>query len=85
MTLWTVALQALLSMRFSKEEYLSGFPCPPPGDLPDPGIEPTFLMSPVVAGRFFTTSTTWEAHAKACEIPKMYHAVSTALDKQLQI
>ena len=35
--------------------------CPPPGDLPDPGIEPVSLKSPVLAGRFFTTSTTWEA------------------------
>ena len=40
-TPWTVALQAPLSMRFSKQEYWNGFPCPPPGDLPDPGIEPT--------------------------------------------
>ena len=36
-------------------------PCPPPGDLPEPGIKPGFLMSPVSAGRLFTTSTTWEA------------------------
>ena len=34
---------------------------PPPGDLPDPGIEPTSLMSPALAGRFFPASTTWEA------------------------
>ena len=42
-SLWTVAHQAPLSMGFSRQEYWSGFPCPPPGDLPDPGIE---LMSP---------------------------------------
>ena len=36
-------------------------PCPPSSDLPDPGIEPTSLMSPALAGRFFTTSATWEA------------------------
>ena len=36
-------------------------PCPPPGDLPDPGIEPASLMSPALAGGFFTTGTTWEA------------------------
>ena len=41
-TLWTVAHQASLSMGFSKQEYWSGLPCPPPGDLPDPGIEPVF-------------------------------------------
>ena len=39
-TLWTVACQAPLSMGFSRQEYWSGLPCPPPGDLPDPGIEP---------------------------------------------
>ena len=59
-TLWTVAHQAPLSIRFSKQEYWSGFPCPPPGDLPDPGIKLTSFMSPVLAGGFFT-STTWEA------------------------
>ena len=41
--------------------YCSESPCPPPGDLPNPGIKPTSLMSPALAGRFFTTSTTWEA------------------------
>ena len=39
-TLWTVARQAPLSMGFSRQEYQSGLPCPPVGDLPDPGIEP---------------------------------------------
>ena len=62
-TLWTVSCQAPLSMGFSVDkQYWSGFPCPPPGSLPDPGIEPAFLMSPALAGRFFTTSTTWHAN-----------------------
>ena len=61
-TLWTVAHQALLSMGFSREEYWSGVPCPPPGDLPDSGIKPTSPMSPALAGGFFTINTTWEAH-----------------------
>ena len=39
LTPWTVACQAPLSMRFSRQEYWSGLPCPPPGDLPDPGIK----------------------------------------------
>ena len=39
-TLWTVALQALLSMGFSRHKYWSGLPCPPPEDLSDPGIKP---------------------------------------------
>ena len=59
--LWTVSHQASLSMGFSRQEYWSGLPCPPPGDLPNPGLKPTSLMSPALAGRFFTTSTTWEA------------------------
>ena len=41
----------------SRQEYRSGLPCPPPGDLPDPGIKPASIMSPALAGRFFTTDT----------------------------
>ena len=58
-TLWIVA-HLLCSWGFSRQEYWSGLPCPPPGDLPDPGIKPTSLMSPTLAGRFFTISATWE-------------------------
>ena len=65
--LWTIARQAPLSMGFSRQEYWSGLLCPPPGDLPDPGIEPTSLTSPALAGRYFTTSVTWEALKKVCE------------------
>ena len=50
-----VAQQTPLSMGFSRQEYWSGLPCPPPGDLPDPGIKPMSLMSPALAGGFFTT------------------------------
>ena len=56
-TLWILARQAPLSMGCSRQEYWGGLPCPPPIDLPDPGIEPVSLMFPVLAGRFFTTST----------------------------
>ena len=59
-TLWTVVCQASLSMRFSRQEYWSGLSCPPPGDLPDPGIELVTLMSPALAVGFFTTSATEE-------------------------
>ena len=59
--LWTVAHQAPLSMGFFRQEYWSGLPFPSPGDLPDPGMEPTSLMSPALADGFFTTSATWEA------------------------
>ena len=56
-TLWTVACQAPLSLGFSRKEYWSGLPCPPPGELPDPGVEPVSLMLPALSGVFFTTST----------------------------
>ena len=57
----SVACQAPLSMGFSRQEYWSGLPFPSPVDLPNPGIEATSLMSPALAGRFFTTGTTWES------------------------
>ena len=60
-TPWTVTRQAPLSMGFSRQEYWSGVQCSPPGDLPDPGIKPAFLMSPALAGRLFATNATWEA------------------------
>ena len=57
---WTVAHQAPLSMGFPRQEYWSGLPLPPPRDLTDPGVEPASLVSPALAGGFFTTSATWE-------------------------
>ena len=65
-TRWTVAHQAPLSMWFSRQEYWSAFLWPPPGHLPDPGIESPYLASPTLAGGFFTTSTTCK---KTLEIP----------------
>ena len=53
---WTIALQAPLSMEFSRQVYWNGLPFPTPGDLPDPGIEPACLASPALAGGFFTAS-----------------------------
>ena len=61
--LWTIAFQAPLFMRLPRHEYWRGLPCPPPRDLPDPGIEPVALRSPASAGVFFTTGAAWEAHA----------------------
>ena len=52
---WTVAHQATLFMEFSRREYWSGLPFPPPGDLSDPEIEAASLVSPALAGGFFTT------------------------------
>ena len=60
-TLWTVVHQAPVSMGFSRQEYWSRLKCPPPGDLPDPGIKLSSFMSPALADGFFTTSATWEA------------------------
>ena len=48
------------SMEFSRQEYWSGLPYHPPGDFPDPGIEFTSFTSSALAGRFFTTSASWE-------------------------
>ena len=58
-TLCTVAHQASLLMGFSRQEYCSGLPCPPPEDLPHPRIEPVSLTSPALAGGFFTANTIW--------------------------
>ena len=55
-TSWTVAHQDPLSMGISRQEYWSGLPCPPPGDLPSPGIEPGSLTFPALVGGFFSTS-----------------------------
>ena len=63
---WTIAWQAPLSMGFSKQEYWGGLPHPPPGNLSDPGFQPASLVSLALAGRFFTTGTTWEAHTLIC-------------------
>ena len=56
-----IACHAPVSLGFSRQEYWSGLSCLSPGDLPHPGIELAFLMSPALAGRFFTTHATWEA------------------------
>ena len=60
-TLWVIAHQSPLSMGFSRQEYWSGLPCPPPADLPNPGVKPCLLMSLTLADRFFTTSIMWQA------------------------
>ena len=77
------------SIRFSRQEYWSGLLCPPPGDLPDPGIEPASLMSPTLAHQFFLTCTTWEARGALLELKesegrillKFFHNNYTFLNK----
>ena len=63
LVLWTVVHQASLSLEFSRQGYWSGLPFPPPGYLPDPGIEPVSLKSPALASRIFTAIATLEAQA----------------------
>ena len=60
-TPWTTVQKAPLSMGISRQEYWSGFPFPPPRNLPGIGIEPESLTPPALAARFFITSATWEA------------------------
>ena len=72
---WTVAHQAPVSMGFPRQEYWSGLPFPPPGDLPDLGIEPMSLISPALAGGFFTTSTTWDLLESLCSLEYFCHLI----------
>ena len=57
MTSWTVTRQAPLSMGLPRQEYWNELPFHTPRDLPDPGIKPMSLVSPALAGRFFTTAS----------------------------
>ena len=59
-TLLTVACQLHCPRGLSRQEYWSGFPCPPPGDRSHPGIKPASLKFPTLAGGFFIISATWE-------------------------
>ena len=68
--LWTVAHQAPLSIGFSRQEYWSVWPCPPPEDLPNPGIKPTSLVSRVLVREFFTICATWEVILAIVEVLK---------------
>ena len=70
-TLWTIAYQALLSMALSGQEYWTGLPCCPPGDLSDPGTEPVSPMSPALAGGFFTTGTSMGSPTEPQGSPKL--------------
>ena len=69
-TPWTVACQAPLSKGFSRQEYWGELPFPPPEDLPKPGIKPTSLASPALAGGFFTTEPLGKPCFHKCNILK---------------
>ena len=62
-TLWIITHQVPLSMGFSRQEYWSGLLCLPPGDPPNPEIQPMSRSSSALAGGFFTASATWEAQS----------------------
>ena len=84
LTLWTVAHKAPLSMGFSRQEYWSGLPCPPPGDLPNLRIKPPSLMSSALASGFFTTCcTTWEAPMISCKSLKNHWKIAFSLFSSL--
>ena len=68
----TVACQAPLTMGFPRQEHYSVLPFPPLGDLSNPGIKPKSLMSLALAGRLFTTTTTWETPHKYPVPPPMF-------------
>ena len=78
----TVACQAPLSMRFSRQEYWSGLLLSMPGDLSDSGIEPPSPVSPALAGRFFMTNATLEAQGALKTTLKLY-AMGKKIDKWL--
>ena len=74
--------QSPLSMGFSRQEYWSGLPFPPPGDFPDAGIEPA---SPALAGGFFTTSATWEAPRRVTPAHSNGLAVTSMIRQSQQL
>ena len=67
--LWTTARQAPLPVGFSRQEYWSWLPCPPPGHLPHPEIKPASLTSPALAGKLFTASATWKVLKRPLGVP----------------
>ena len=81
---WIVAHQAPLSMGFSRKEYWSGLPFPPPGDLPDPGIKPKSLVAPALAGGFFTTEQPRKPRKVDCGfiLVSLYHSDSPSTAHQ---
>ena len=75
---WIVPHLAILSTGFSRQEYWSGLPFPPPEDLPYPGIEPKLNhMSPALAGGFLNTGAPWEAPP----LPYLYFIISDNLKR----
>ena len=80
--LWTEACQPPLSMGFPRQEYWSGLPFLPSGDLPDPGIEPT---SPASAGGFFTTALSGDCQIYNLKTKKVSHIPNTHSEDLMDI
>ena len=76
--LFAMVCQTPLSKGFSRQEYWSGLPCLPPGDLPDPGIKPSFDVS-YIAGEFFTAIATWDYLVKTVVFTKIYPSLPCSL------
>ena len=72
-TLWTIAHYAPLSMGFSRQEYWSGLPFPPPGDFANPGIEPMSPVFPALQEDFFTTEPLEKVSAKSSTGPSLWN------------
>ena len=77
----TVVHHTPLSMEFSRQEYWSGLPCPPPGALPNPGIESASLVPPELADRFFTTSATSDISNSKLLLKKTRHWTNVYLNQ----
>ena len=71
---WTIAHQDPLSMGFSRQEYWSGLPLPPPGDLPHPGIKPESPISPALAGRVFIAESPGKLVSGIRSVNKPFHS-----------
>ena len=83
-TPWTLALQASLSMGFSRSEYWSGLPFPTPGDLPDPGLGPASPVSLALAGRFLPLCHLWKIYVcvGGVALSLSHFCISTYLEKK---
>ena len=83
-TPWTAARQAPLSTKFSRQEYWSGLPFPPSGDLPDPGTEPKSLASPALAAGFFATAPPGKPHSDKYMYMNIHNGIFTVARKWKQ-
>ena len=84
-TAWTVAHQAPLSARFSRQEYWSGLPFPPAGQTPDPGIKCAFLATPALVSGSFTISATSSVQFSCSVVSDSFQPTSTTIHIQNRV